>query len=405
MRNIGKSSGAASVVLVGLDAEAMGHVRECLAAEAVLPSSSVSFGDALTVLERTRPDVVIVGYTRAAEAALQLAEELRRGYPTLALVALAEVAEPAAILGAMRSGYKEFVVLPGDAARLRQVVHEAAFKTGGEDEEKGRVITVAGSKGGVGTTTLAVHLAAELAAIHRVLLIDLDLGMGDVAPMMDLTSRDSIADLVARADRLDERMLTGAVVVHRSKVNVLTTPDDMEAIGEVKADDIYSILNVAAQAYQWVIVDCGTFHNEPLALALNVSDIVVLVTTPDVTAVRDAYRRIRSFAPMGIEKSRVRLVVNRWHKAAYVSKKDIAQNLGIPVAATISDDPRHMEQAVNEGKIIREVNRRCDAARDIANLVAILTEDPEEGGPAGGQSGGGGEGGSGGWISSLFGRR
>ena len=128
----------------------------------------------------------------------------------------------------MRAGFKEFVVLPSDGERLRAVVRAGrAFRQGG-DEEKGRVVAVAGSKGGVGVT-LAVHLAAELAGIHRVLLVDLDFGMGNVAPMMDLTSRDSIVDLIMRGtDRLDERVLTSAVVVHRSKVNVLTMPDDLE---------------------------------------------------------------------------------------------------------------------------------------------------------------------------------
>jgi hypothetical protein len=53
VRNIGRSAGAASVVLVGLDAEAMGMVRETLAAEAVLPNATVAFGDALGVIERT----------------------------------------------------------------------------------------------------------------------------------------------------------------------------------------------------------------------------------------------------------------------------------------------------------------------------------------------------------------
>jgi pilus assembly protein CpaE len=136
-------------------------------------------------------------------------------------------------------------------------------------------------------------------------------------------------------------------------------------------------------------------------MALGVSDIIVLVTTPDVTSVRDAFRRMRSLVTLGIEKERVRLVINRYHKAAYVSRKDIAQNLGIPVAAVIADDPRHVEQAVNEGKIVREVNRKSDAARDIANLVAILTEDPAE--PEAEVTAGSGEGT--GWLSGLFGRR
>lgn len=399
MRNIGKSSGAASVVLVGLDGDQMGTVRETLAAEAVLPNSSVPFGDALPVIERTRPDVVIVGYMRSIEASLALAEELSRTSPTVVLVALADAREADQILAAMRAGYKEFVVLPDDASRLRQVVHEAAFAPD-DDEEKGRVIAIAGSKGGVGNTTLAIHLAAELAAIHRVILMDLDFGMGDVAPMMDITARDSVADLLARADRLDERMLNGSVAVHRTKVNVLTTPDDMESIGVVRADDIFSIINVAAKAYQWVIIDCGTYYDEGVSMALNVADTVVLLTTPDVTSVRDAFRRIRNLQVLGVDKERIALVVNRWHKNAYVSNKDISANLGIPIAATIADDPRHVEQAVNEGKIIREVNRRCDAARDIANLVAVLTEDPEDIGHVEPEQES-----SGGWLSSLFSRK
>ncbi len=398
MRNIGRSSGAAQVVLIGLDNEGMGLVREALAAEAALPPASVSFGDALVVIERARPDVVIVGYNRAVDAALQLADELRRNMPGVVLIALADAPDSGAILGAMRAGYKEFVVLPADSNRLRQTVRGAASSQA-DEEERGRVVAVVGSKGGVGVTTLAVHLAAELAAIHRVLLVDLDLGMGDAAPMMDLQTRDSIGELLSRADRMDERVLTSAVVVHKSKVNVLTTPDDMQSIGEVRADDLYSILSIAAKAYQWVIIDCGTFHNDPVVLAMQVSDTIMLVTTPDVMSVRDAFRRLRSLTALGVEKERVRLVVNRWHKAAYVSRKDIQTNLGIPVAATVADDPRHVEQAVNEGKLIRDVNRRCDAARDIANLVALLTED----GPAQ-MDAKEGEG-SGGWLSGLFGRR
>jgi len=400
VRNIGKSSGAASVVLVGLDGDQMGTVRETLAAEAVLPNSSVPFGDALPVIERTRPDVVIVGYMRSIDASLALAEELTRTSPNVVLVALSESREADQILAAMRAGYKEFVVLPDDATRLRQVVHEAAFAPD-DDEEKGRVIAIAGAKGGVGNTTIAIHLAAELAAIHRVILIDLDFGMGDVAPMMDITARDSIADLLARADRLDERMLNGSVAVHRTKVNVLTTPDDMESIGIVHADDVFNIINVAAKAYQWVIIDCGTYYDEGVSMALNVADTVALLTTPDVTSVRDAFRRIRNLQVLGVDKERIALVVNRWHKDAYVSNKDISANLGIPIAATIADDPRHVEQAVNEGKIVREVNRRCDAARDIANLVAVLTEDPEDLGEMESEQ----RESSGGWLSSLFSRK
>lgn len=377
MRNIGKSGGAASVVLIGLEQDAMGLVREVLAAEAVLPNQSIDFGEAWSAINRTRPDVVIVGFTEAMDAALRLGEELKREMPGLTMVALAAESSADQILSAMRCGYKEFVVLPDDASRLRQVVHESAFESDDEDEH-GMVVALTGAKGGVGNTVLATHLAAELAAIHRVLCIDMDFGMGDIASMMDLSPRDTLADLLPRADRLDERALAGSVAVHRSKVHVLAAPEDMETLGEIRADDVYGVIGAAAAAYQFVILDCGAYYDEGVAMALNVADVDVLVTTPDVTAIRDCFRRLRTLKALGVENDRIKLVVNRWHAAAYVRLSDIKTNLSLPVSATIAEDARHVEQAINEGKLIREINKKSEAARDIAHLVAVLTEEADE---------------------------
>jgi pilus assembly protein CpaE len=355
----------------------MGLVRETLAAEAVLPNSSISFGDAIGVVKRTRPDVVIVGYSRAIDASLALAEALRKDAASSTLVALSDRSSADAILSAMRAGYKEFVVLPDDASRLRQVVHAAAHAPD-DDDEKGHVVALTGAKGGVGNTLVATHLAVELAAIHRVLLIDLDFGMGDVASMTDLTVRDSIAELLPRADRIDERSLTGSVIVHKTKVHVLACPNEMETLGEVRADDVYAIVNAAARAYQFVIIDCGTYYDEGVGIALNVADTVMLVVTPDVTSVRDAYRRVKMLGALGVERDRIRLIVNRWTPTAYVSLPDIRSNLGLPIAATIADEPKVVDQATNEGKILRELEPKSLAARDLAKLVAILAEDPED---------------------------
>jgi pilus assembly protein CpaE len=177
---------------------------------------------------------------------------------------------------------------------------------------------------------------------------------------------------------LDERGLTSSVAVHRSKVHVITAPEDMESMGEVRADDVYGVISAAAEAYQFVIIDCGAYYDEGVAMALNVADVVVLVTTPDVTAIRDSFRRLRTLKSLGVEKDRIKLVVNRWHNAAYVGLDDIKANLDLSVAATVAEDARHVEQAINEGKLIREINKKCDAARDIAHLVAVLTEEADE---------------------------
>lgn len=355
----------------------MGLVRETLAAEAVLPNSSIDYEEAFEVIQRTLPDVVLVGFSENVDRAVEFGRELLKEQPKLTLVALARTSEATTILAAMRVGYKEFAVLPTEADRLRDVVHSAAFSPA-EEGEKGLVVALTGAKGGVGTTLLATHLAAELASIHRVVCMDCDFIMGDIAPHMDLIPKDTLADLLPRADRIDERMLTGSVMVHPSKVHFLCQPDDLDRLGEVRAEDVFNIINAAAKGYQYVVVDCGNDLYEPAAIALNVADQVFVVATPDVVAIRDAHRKIQALQSVGIEKKRISLIINRMPEKPFLSLDDIEQNIHWSVMATIADDPATVGQAVNEGTLVRDVSKSADITRDISQLVSLLAEDPDE---------------------------
>ena len=379
MRSIGNNHGAASVLLVGLDAQGMGLVREVLAAEAALPPNALTFAEALPAIRRAKPDVVIVAYGKESDQAIALAQAASRELPGTTIIALSAKSSAEAILSAMRAGFKEFVVLPDDAARLRQSVRDARGAAGGEDDDidadKGKVIAFAGSKGGVGTTTICANVAAELTGLARVLIIDLDLMSGDVGSVLDVQSKDTLAEVVARLDRLDERTLSASCAVHRTKLHALLTPDDPTLLEGLNADAVLQIIDTAARAYQFVLLDCGTHLDEAVGVALNVADFVVLVTTPDVLSVRDAFRRVKTWANLGVDKRRVRLVVNQWSKAAFLQLADIRQNLGLEIAATISEDRRIVDLALNEGKLIRELGRKTEVLKDLSAIVGLITED------------------------------
>jgi pilus assembly protein CpaE len=398
VRNLGQGRSAAAVVLVGLTGDEMGQVREALVGEAALPSNPVSFHDALTAVQRTQPEVVIVSFSQGSEAPLSIAPAILRDLPGCSLVALSDVSAADAILSAMRVGYKEFVVLPADTARLRQVVHEAAYAPD-SDDDAGTVISFVGAKGGVGTTMVTVQSGAELAGLHKVVAIDLDMSMGDLASMLDLQPNDDVVSLLPRAARMDERMLTSACGVHSSRLHVLAQPAEPAVDLEYQADDVYSILATAARAYQYVLIDAGSHIDTATSIASRVSDLNVIVTEPNVISVRNAFRRIRYLSNLGVERDRMRLVVNRAHAAAYVSNADIETNLGLPISAMLSDDPVTVGQAMNEGKLVRDVNRRAPIAKDLSSLLAMLTDSE---GPAPVQDKAGA---SGGFLFGLFGRR
>lgn len=373
MRNRTLARGAASVVVIGVDPHGMGLIRECLGTEAVLPSQATPYEDALLAVRKVRPNVVVMGFDNDFARAVQLGPQLSAELPGLHMVAISERTDPERIRAAMRASYREYVVLPEDADLLRKAVHESG--SGAEEaHDQGSVVAIISSKGGGGASFLTVNLAAELSATDRVAVVDLDFSMGDIAGFLDLQPQSSIHDLLRNLDRLDERSLAAAVAVHPSKVHVLAQPNQLVDSDDVHGEDILRVLTAASNAYQYVLVDCGGRVDEATLTATSVADTIILVTTPEVVAVRNAWRRIQMLEKLGVEKSNVRLVVNKWGKGSELRLSDIETNLGVTVAATVSADPVACQRAVNQGQLLREVSSRSQTYKDLAAMVDLITE-------------------------------
>ena len=374
MRDNGPSASpkVATVIVVGVDARAMGQIRETLGTEAVLPTTPIAYEDAALAIKKQRPDVVITGFDQDFEEAVRLAPTILQDSSRTHLVALSTGADPDRIRAAMRAGYREFVVLPADAELLRQAVHEATFSEE-RDEDAGEVVALWGSKGGVGATFLAINLAGELSPVHRVVVVDLDFAMGDVASFLDLALPSTIADVFRNIARLDERMLAGSVGLHSSKIHVLGQPADLEQREEPRSDLVMRVLNTTARSYQYVIVDCGSGLDEASVTAAQLADHLVLLTTPDIPSVKNTWRRLQFIERLGLERDRIRLVVTKWDKkTAGLSLADIEHNLGRKVDLTIADEKLALK-AVNEGRLLRDIDRKCAGARDIEAMVGIIT--------------------------------
>ena len=373
MQGNSPNRGAATLMVVGVGPSDMGLIRECIGADAVLPDAASPFSSALEEALKLRPQVVVVGFDGDFDAAVRLGASLKADLAQVQLVAYSRSANPERIRAAMRAGFREFVVLPEDSGLLRRAVQDAPQETA-RHSDQGQVVAILGAKGGCGTTFLSVNLAAELCPVHRVCVVDMDFSMGDVANYLDLQPASHMGDLLANLGRLDERMLAGSVAVHNSSVHVIAQPLDLSEADTVRADDVLRVLSTAADAYQYLVVDCGGRLDAATRTVSLAADLVMLVCTPDVPSVRNAWRRLQLLQRQGVDLNKIRLVLNRWDGGQTVSQLDVEANLGIPVAATVSEDTDNCLSAVNNGTLLREVSRRSRAGSDISDLVSLITD-------------------------------
>ncbi|HEV7628508.1 MAG TPA: AAA family ATPase, partial [Streptomyces sp.] len=227
---------------------------------------------------------------------------------------------------------------------------------GGSDElagPGGTVVAVTGAKGGVGTTLAAVQLALAAQSSGRgSALVDMDLQSGDVASYLDVQFRRSAADLAGISD-ISARVLQDAVYTHESGLGLLLAPGEGERAEEVDDRAARQIIGALRARYDIVLVDCGTQLNAANAAVIETADLAVLLTTPDVVAVRAAKRMVRMWDRLQIRKADEAVtLVNRTSKLSEIQPALIARIVGTPVArSTIPANFKELQSAVDAGRM------------------------------------------------------
>src|SRR5690242_20998521 len=150
---------------------------------------------------------------------------------------------------AMRSGVREFLPQPVDTISLESALKRIREEQApGEKSLERKLIIIMGAKGGVGSTTVAVNLGAQLARASRkrVILMDLARPMGHVSLLLDLRSRFSVRDATQNLDRLDSHFFNALLTVHeKSGLEVLAGASDPDEWDDIQTSALLRVVNVA----------------------------------------------------------------------------------------------------------------------------------------------------------------
>jgi pilus assembly protein CpaE len=381
---------SADVALSSQAAALLEEDREVEVAAVATESAAIE-----AVLEEGAIDVVLLAEETGPLPVTDLVRDLTARHPEIGFVLALREGGATALRAAVQAGARDVVEVPltlealaaalNSAGRWSQAVQRAALgePEGTEGPPRGVVVAVAGAKGGVGTTTLALHTA--LAAVRSrgepsVCLVDFDLQAGDVGMLLDVAHHRSSIDLVDVADALSAPQLESTVYRHPSGMRVLLSPAEGERGEEMTAPAARGILGALKSTYDVVVVDAGTVVTEASAAAIEIAERVMVVVTPDVPALKAANRLGALWGRLTVRRGDARIVINRLTKGTEVQPDLVHRVAELPVAGTrVADAPKAFEAAANAGVPERmadaAVRETFDAlARDFAALAP--SEDP-----------------------------
>ena len=310
------------------------------------------------------PEVVLVHERIGPVPALDVVREVALRFPAVGVVLITADASPVLFSAAMDSGARGLVTLPLGYEELASRVQAAAQWSAGVRRHLGAgaelatgpggtVVTVSGAKGGVGTTVTAVHLALAARASGRsVALVDLDLQGGDIASYLDVQFRRSAADLATIAD-ISPRVLQDAVYVHETGLALLLAPAEGERGEEVTDRAARQIVSALRARHEVVVVDCGSQLTGANAAAIEMADTALLVTTPDVVAVRAAKRTVRMWERLQVRKAEETVtLVNRHHRSTEIQPPLVQKITGTRTAGvSVPANFKELQSVVDAGRL------------------------------------------------------
>jgi pilus assembly protein CpaE len=327
--------------------------------------------------------------------ALAIAAEYRVNRPVMGVILMRDRFDVGLLGEAIRSGVREVVAANDPAGLLaacarslevsRQMgpAHPRRPGSLGTAEFDARVITVFAAKGGCGKTTLATNIAVALAAggARRVGLVDLDLAFGDVAIMLQLVPERSIADGVGLGDQLDETAVRALLTPYAPGLDTLLAPPGPAEAERVTQGLVADVIRLARGMFDFLVIDTPPQFTDHVLTALDASHVHVLLTTPDIPALKNLRITLDTFDLLDLPKESRLVVLNRSDAKVGLTAADIERVIRVPISAHVPSS-RDVPVSINRGVPIMVDNPQHPVSKAVRDFSLGRLTNPLVGEPA-----------------------
>jgi pilus assembly protein CpaE len=305
------------------------------------------------------------------------------------------------LFGATKRGIQGFIEMPADLPNILSIIHKEQQRSHGVFS--GKICSFFSLKGGVGTTTISVNVAEQL-AFHTggsTILLDLHIPLGDTSLYINAEEQNSytINDFIQNINQMDDDLLDRSIDRHESGLRYLGLPQNLMELEAVTDVNIKMVLTLLRQHYNYIIIDCASDFS-PITLAcLDESSTIMLVSEPSLSSMRAVRVAYDTCLQLGYEAERLKLIFNRKTSQGGEFINELLDALGIAVSAEIENNYLVFLEALQKGKLLEEFAPDSIPNQEMKKIAAMLLPGNAEFDPAINFKK------KTGWLASLFKRK
>ncbi len=327
------------------------------------------------------PALMIMELEENPEDTFSLIREMMKLNKGMEIFLTAARLESNILLEAMRVGAKEFLAQPLQKQEVSDAIMRflergtAPVRQGDGQRAPGKVLAFFGGKGGVGTTSIAVNLAAAIKKGPNnpsVALVDVNQHGGDLPLYLDLQPNHSFRDIATDLSRLDQAFLIRVLTKTELGIQVLPSGYDDLSTGRLSPDCVEATLRLLQASFDYVILDCGHVLDLTTKKALELATLILVTSTLMVPVVHRTKRILELLRGSGFPAEKIRLVMNRFLSAEQDVLKETEEILKQKAFWLLPNDYPSASQAVNSGKPLIDVAPRSAVAQSYRDLASSL---------------------------------
>jgi pilus assembly protein CpaE len=341
-----------------------------------------SLEETLKKLEEKHADVILVGADVSGDG-YKLSERINSEYPEVAVIMIEENLAEDTIHKALFAGAKDVLVYPftptklvntiyraHDLSKKKAVIHRDNAGKAKKQSGLGSVITLFSTKGGVGKTFIATNLAIALQkeSEKRTVLVDLDLDFGNTALALNIVPRFTLADVVDDIKNIDSDLIE-SYLVQQSGISILPANAKPQINEFINAEHIQVILKTLQKSFDYIIIDMPARFYEPVNPAFVIADSLFIVTTPEISTIRNTKSALITLNELNYPKSKIKIILNRADSKGVIKTKDVEATLNQDVFGSIGFDYKAAVGSLNEGIPIVEKSVKHGMGKEFMNLA------------------------------------